>query len=104
MRGLREFAEHGWSESDVPDPQDVATFERSRLDWDEPCREPHARLLAWYRGKPTGYGERDSVVVTVWRDKDAVRAWAGASAGPVMLGGQHELADAISVEQFELEP
>jgi maltooligosyltrehalose trehalohydrolase len=33
----------------VPDPQDPATFERSRLDWKERTREPHARLLAWYK-------------------------------------------------------
>jgi maltooligosyltrehalose trehalohydrolase len=48
-RGRREeFAGHGWSASDVPDPQASETFERSRLDWDEPGREPHARLVAWY--------------------------------------------------------
>jgi maltooligosyltrehalose trehalohydrolase len=45
----REFAEHGWSESDVPDPQDVATFERSRLDWSELDRAPHAEILEWHR-------------------------------------------------------
>ena len=28
-----EFAAHGWAAGDVPDPQDPATFERSRLDW-----------------------------------------------------------------------
>jgi maltooligosyltrehalose trehalohydrolase len=44
-----EFAEHGWDEGDVPDPQDPATFERSTLDWDELGREPHARVLRWYR-------------------------------------------------------
>jgi maltooligosyltrehalose trehalohydrolase len=44
-----EFGSHGWDEADVPDPQDPATFERSRLDWSEPGREPHARLLRWYR-------------------------------------------------------
>jgi maltooligosyltrehalose trehalohydrolase len=44
-----EFAEHGWDEGDVPDPQDPATFERSKLDWDELGREPHARVLRWYR-------------------------------------------------------
>ncbi len=49
-RGRRqEFARHGWEGADVPDPQAPETFERSRLDWDEPAREPHARLLAWYR-------------------------------------------------------
>ncbi len=45
----REFAAHGWAEEDVPDPQDPATRDRSCLDWSEPDREPHARVLAWYR-------------------------------------------------------
>jgi maltooligosyltrehalose trehalohydrolase len=44
-----EFAAHGWAEGDVPDPQDPETFRRSKLDWSELSREPHARLLAWYR-------------------------------------------------------
>ncbi|MET8724767.1 malto-oligosyltrehalose trehalohydrolase [Streptomyces misionensis] len=45
----REFAAHGWAEEDVPDPQDPATRERSCLDWSEPGRPPHARVLDWYR-------------------------------------------------------
>jgi maltooligosyltrehalose trehalohydrolase len=45
----REFAAHGWAEEDIPDPQDPATRDRSCLDWSEPEREPHARVLAWYR-------------------------------------------------------
>ncbi len=45
----REFAEHGWREEEVPDPQDPATRDRSCLDWAEREREPHARLLAWHR-------------------------------------------------------
>jgi maltooligosyltrehalose trehalohydrolase len=45
----REFAGFGWKPEDVPDPQDPATFERSRLDWSELEREPHAELLAYYR-------------------------------------------------------
>ncbi len=44
-----EFAAHGWAEGDVPDPQDPATFTRSKLDWEEPSHEPHARMLRWYR-------------------------------------------------------
>lgn len=31
----REFSRHGWGESDVPDPMDPATVERSRLRWAE---------------------------------------------------------------------
>jgi malto-oligosyltrehalose trehalohydrolase len=44
----REFASHGWGAA-VPDPQDPATFQRSKLDWAQPAGEPHAELLAWYR-------------------------------------------------------
>ncbi|HEU4515029.1 MAG TPA: malto-oligosyltrehalose trehalohydrolase [Nocardioidaceae bacterium] len=44
-----EFASHGWDENDVPDPQDPATFEASRLDWSEVSEADHARLLRWYR-------------------------------------------------------
>ena len=45
----REFAAFGWDPASVPDPQDPATFERSRLDWAEPGRPRHAALLAWHR-------------------------------------------------------
>ncbi|MCF3963480.1 malto-oligosyltrehalose trehalohydrolase [Streptomyces fuscigenes] len=45
----REFAAHGWAEEDIPDPQDPATRDRSCLDRSEREREPHGRLLAWYR-------------------------------------------------------
>ncbi|WP_063759143.1 malto-oligosyltrehalose trehalohydrolase [Streptomyces scopuliridis] len=45
----REFAAHGWAAEDIPDPQDPATRERSCLDRSEAGKEPHARLLAWYR-------------------------------------------------------
>lgn len=44
----REFASFGWEAADVPDPQDAATFERSKLRWSEPGREPHATILRWH--------------------------------------------------------
>ena len=44
-----EFAEHGWGAADVPDPTDIATFERSKLDWSEPAAGQHAWLLEVYR-------------------------------------------------------
>ncbi|HWH35612.1 MAG TPA: malto-oligosyltrehalose trehalohydrolase [Acidimicrobiales bacterium] len=44
-----EFAAFGWTAEQVPDPQDPATFERSKLDWEEPGRSPHAEMLDWYR-------------------------------------------------------
>jgi maltooligosyltrehalose trehalohydrolase len=44
-----EFAAHGWPADEVPDPQDPATFERSKLDWSQPGRQPYAGILQWYR-------------------------------------------------------
>ncbi len=43
-----EFAGHGWSADEVPDPQDPATRDRSVLPWSELAEPTHARMLAWY--------------------------------------------------------
>ena len=45
----REFAAFGWRPENVPDPQDPATFERSRLRWDEIEMPAHQEMLEWYR-------------------------------------------------------
>lgn len=44
-----EFTRHGWPPEAIPDPQDPATRRACVLDWDEPERPQHARLLTWYR-------------------------------------------------------
>jgi len=43
-----EFAEHGWRTTDVPDPEEDATFTRSRLDWSQLAEDSHRDILAWY--------------------------------------------------------
>jgi len=45
----REFTSFGQTFEDVPDPQAPETFQRSKLDWTELGREPHAGILDWYR-------------------------------------------------------
>jgi maltooligosyltrehalose trehalohydrolase len=45
----KDFAPFGWDFDEVPDPQEPQTFERSKLDWDEPARAPHADMLDWHR-------------------------------------------------------
>jgi maltooligosyltrehalose trehalohydrolase len=51
-----EVVANGWSGGDygagsrgLPDPQDPATFERSRLDWAEPDKDTHREVLEWYQ-------------------------------------------------------
>jgi maltooligosyltrehalose trehalohydrolase len=45
----REFSAFGWNPDEIPDPEDAATFHRSRLRWDEQADPQHAEMLAWYR-------------------------------------------------------
>ncbi len=58
----REFAEHGWAEGDIPDPQDVRAFSSSVLDWTERDAEPHAGLLRWYAALISLRRERPELV------------------------------------------
>ncbi|MFV8175469.1 malto-oligosyltrehalose trehalohydrolase [Mycolicibacterium peregrinum] len=44
-----EFAEHGWDADEIPDPQDPATFQRSKLNWGEVTEGDHDRLHRTYR-------------------------------------------------------
>jgi maltooligosyltrehalose trehalohydrolase len=45
----REFASFGWTADEVPDPQDPATYERSKLDWAELPSAEAEDMLAWHR-------------------------------------------------------
>lgn len=44
-----EFAAFGWDPTSIPDPESAATFENSKLEWDEVEQPDHAEMLAWYR-------------------------------------------------------
>lgn len=45
----REFKKFSHFQGEVPDPQDPATFQRSKLNWDELQHPPHRGVLNWYR-------------------------------------------------------
>jgi maltooligosyltrehalose trehalohydrolase len=44
-----EFAAFGWNPDDIPDPENVDTFMRSKLNWDEVHQGCHEEMLTWYR-------------------------------------------------------
>jgi maltooligosyltrehalose trehalohydrolase len=44
----KEFSAFRWQGA-VPNPQELGTFERSKLDWSELSEAPHAELFEWYR-------------------------------------------------------
>jgi len=45
-----EFAAFGWNPADIPDPEAVDTFLRSKLRWDEVHEGRHEEMFQWYRG------------------------------------------------------
>ena len=73
----REFEAFGWRPEDVPDPQDEATFERSRLDWSEVQRGPYTEMLNWHRtlialrGSTPDLLDDDLAAVSVRHDEGA---------------------------------
>ena len=83
-----EFGHLASGGRELPDPQDRASFERSRLDWSEAGREPGATMLAWHR-----------TLLAFRRDHDAFRSgshpavrfdtaegWLTADYGDVVIG------------------
>lgn len=46
---LSEFAAMGWDPETIADPMDPDTFRRSKLNWSERTREPHAPILQAYQ-------------------------------------------------------
>ena len=46
---LEEFAAFGWDPATIPDPAAAETFALACLDWREPARPEHRRLLDWHR-------------------------------------------------------
>jgi maltooligosyltrehalose trehalohydrolase len=76
----------------IPDPQDPETFRRSRLDWQEPLREPHAahvrlhqRLLAIRRGSAAVRDATRASVTAVALDHDTVALGLACADGDALL-------------------
>jgi maltooligosyltrehalose trehalohydrolase len=45
----KEFAAFGWDPASIPDPEHQATFDASKLKWEEVTVGGHAEMLAWYQ-------------------------------------------------------
>ncbi|MBS1813537.1 MAG: malto-oligosyltrehalose trehalohydrolase [Acidobacteria bacterium] len=45
---MEEFSAFGWKPEDVPDPESIETFQRSKLKWNEISKPPHKEMLDWY--------------------------------------------------------
>ena len=48
-RRKRDFAAFGWDESQIPDPENPETFERSKLNWSEIHEGTHQCMFQWVK-------------------------------------------------------
>ena len=86
-----EFAAFGWKPEDIPDPERVETFQRSKLRWDEVHEGRHEEMLEWYRrlialrrGSPAlNDGEPGQTKVSF----DEERRWLVVERGAVTVMG-----------------
>jgi maltooligosyltrehalose trehalohydrolase len=86
-----EFAAFGWKPEDIPDPEKVETFQRSKLRWDEVHEGRHEEMLEWYRmlialrrGSPAlNDGEPGQTKVSF----DEARRWLVMERGAVTVMG-----------------
>jgi maltooligosyltrehalose trehalohydrolase len=84
-----EFAGYGWNAETIPDPQDPATRDSSVLDWSELGKEPHSRLLSWYRDllalRARNDDLRDDRLDSVGVDYDEGGAWLVVRRGALRV-------------------
>ncbi|MGH6656390.1 MAG: malto-oligosyltrehalose trehalohydrolase [Actinocrinis sp.] len=104
-----EFARHGWSAQQVPDPQAPETFERSKLDWDEIANADHGALLAWYRRlialRHSDPDLSDPRLTEVRADFDESAAWLVVRRGAVRVAvnlAAHEQPVPLDAQVAEL--
>jgi maltooligosyltrehalose trehalohydrolase len=45
----KEFADFGFDQAEIPDPEDRSTFENSKLVWDEVHTGSHQEMFQWYK-------------------------------------------------------
>src|SRR3954451_5664275 len=109
-KGRREeFAAFGWSPENVPDPQSIETFERSKLNWDEIGQGEHAHMLAWHRdliALRRRYPElTDGRLAYVGVEFDEDQRWLAYTRGRVTVAfniGEFDARVAVDGERIEL--
>ena len=85
----KEFSAFGWKFEDIPDPQALETFQRSRLNWEERDRRVHRSMLEWYRSlislRRSTPSLLDGRVDRVEADFDQEAQWFRVIRGPMTV-------------------
>ncbi|MBD3314228.1 MAG: DUF3459 domain-containing protein [Chitinivibrionales bacterium] len=92
-KGRREeFAGFAWDHT-APDPQDPATFERSKLDWGCRSEDEHRYMLGFYRRLIHLRRSESALAIP---DKKALRPWR-SPAGKVLVIERNQNEETVVV-------
>ena len=106
----REFAQFGWRAEDIPDPQGMSTFERSRVNWGARTAGQE-RLLQWthelIRLRKTvpslGAGDGDALRHAVWVFEQeqvvVLHRWHEVGDGSLLILGFNRIPETIVVTE-----
>ena len=79
----------------------VADFKRMVQKQSIPWLEKSDGMLGYFPGQPFGANDREFVMVTLWRDVDALQAFAGRNwDSPVVTDDEAPLVEAMYAEHY----
>ena len=79
----------------------VSEFKKMVQNQSIPWLESSEGMLGYYPGEPFGENAREFVMITLWRDLDALEAFAGADWGsPVVTDDEAPLVEAMFADHY----
>jgi quinol monooxygenase YgiN len=79
----------------------VADFKRMVQEQSIPWLEKSGGMLGYFPGQPLGDNDREFVMVTLWRDVEALQAFAGNDwDNPVVTEDEAPLVEAMYAEHY----
>jgi len=79
----------------------VSEFKRMVQDQSIPWLESSEGMLGYFPGEPFGENAREFVMVTLWRDLDALEAFAGTDwDNPVVTDHEAPLVEAMFADHY----
>ena len=79
----------------------VADFKKMVQEQSIPWLEKSDGMLGYFPGEPYGANKRDFMMVTLWRDLDALKAFAGQDwDNPVVTDDEAPLVEAMFADHY----
>ena len=79
----------------------VSEFKRMVKDQSIPWLESSEGMLGYFPGEPFGENAREFVMITLWRDLDSLKAFAGTDwDNPVVTEDEAPLVETMMAEHY----